>query len=494
MKNRILPALVLMFLFTSCVSSKHQVSPTQKIAPAILQEDYRVFRGILEHYHPGLYWFTPKEKFDQYFDEGFSKLSDSLTETEFRNILQYVSNNIHCGHTAVQASKKYNRYIDTARLNLFPLSLKVWPDSMAVIASLDRKDSVLRRGTVIKSINGITTKQFTDTFFHYVITDGNALNGKYQSLSSRGSFGTLYKNVLGLPKNFDIIYVDRSGNEKHTQLPVFTPVRDTSTVRPPREITTPRNQPREVFVNAARNIQIDTTLSSAYMTLNTFAKGNKLRPFFNESFRTIRENNIQNLVIDVRANGGGDAGLSTMLTQLIIDKKFKLADSLYAVHRSGPYNRYIKKHFFYRLGMLFITHKAKDGNYHFGYFERHYFKPRKKNHFNGNVYIIIGGNSFSATTIFAKALQHQKNVIIVGEETGGGSYGNNAWMIPDVVLPNTGVRFRLPLFRLVMDKEAVASARGIIPDIEVAPTAETIRKGIDPKAEKVKELILSKKK
>jgi C-terminal processing protease CtpA/Prc len=144
--------------------------------------------------------------------------------------------------------------------------------------------------------------------------------------------------------------------------------------------------------------------------------------------------------------------------------------------------------------MLFITHKAKDGNYHFGYFERHYFKPSKRNHFNGNIYIIIGGNSFSATTIFAKSLQHQKNVVLVGEETGGGSYGNNAWMIPDVVLPNTGVRFRLPLFRLVMDKDAVASARGIIPDIEVAPTAETIRKGIDPKAEKVKELILSKKK
>lgn len=84
--------------------------------------------------------------------------------------------------------------------------------------------------------------------------------------------------------------------------------------------------------------------------------------------------------------------------------------------------------------------------------------------------------------------------MIVGEETGGGSYGNNAWMIPDVVLPNTGVRFRLPLFRLVMDKNAVAEGRGIIPDIEVAPTAETIRKGIDPKSEKVKELILSKKK
>lgn len=494
MKNRFLPVVIVVTLLTSCASSKQSVSPPHKIAPALLQEDYRVFRGILEHYHPGLYWFTPKEKFDRYFDEGLQQLSDSLTEPEFRNILQYVSNNIHCGHTAIQASKKYNRYLDTARLQLFPLSLKVWPDSMAVIASLDRKDSVLRRGTVIKTINGISTKQFTDTFFHYVITDGNALNGKYQALSARGSFGTLYRNVLGLKDSFDITYIDRNGHEKRTVLPVFIPVKDTAQLRPARDPNTPRSAPRETFMNAARNIQIDTTLSSAYMTLNTFAKGNRLRSFFKESFHTIKTNNIQNLVIDVRSNGGGDAGLSTLLTQYLIDRKFKLADSLYAVHRTGPYNRYIKKHLFYRMGMMFITRKASDGNYHFGYFERHFFKPRKKDHFNGNIYIIIGGNSFSATTIFAKALQHQKNVVLVGEETGGGSYGNNAWMIPDAVLPHSGIRFRLPLFRLVMDKEAVAAARGVQPDIEVVPTAETIRKGIDPKAEKVKELILARKK
>lgn len=41
---------------------------------------------------------------------------------------------------------------------------------------------------------------------------------------------------------------------------------------------------------------------------------------------------------------------------------------------------------------------------------------------------------------------------MIGEETGGGAYGNSAWLIPDVALPETGVRFRLPLFRLVIDK------------------------------------------
>jgi hypothetical protein len=41
--------------------------------------------------------------------------------------------------------------------------------------------------------------------------------------------------------------------------------------------------------------------------------------------------------------------------------------------------------------------KGKDGKYHFRYFEKHYFSP-KKYHYDGQVFILIGGNSFSATT------------------------------------------------------------------------------------------------
>ena len=81
---------------------------------------------------------------------------------------------------------------------------------------------------------------------------------------------------------------------------------------------------------------------------------------------------------------------------------------------------------------------------------------------------------------------------VIGEETGGGAYGNTAWMIPDVTLPNTKVRFRLPKFRLVMDKDLVKGGRGIIPDIQVSPTRETIRRGIDPKAAVIRRMIMHK--
>ena len=78
---------------------------------------------------------------------------------------------------------------------------------------------------------------------------------------------------------------------------------------------------------------------------------------------------------------------------------------------------------------------------------------------------------------------------MVGEETGGGAYGNSAWLIPDVTLPGTRVRFRLPLFRLVIDKNYPKTGKGVQPEIESKPTIDAIKRGIDFKVEKAMELI-----
>lgn len=496
MKRYSLLFIAAWFLLEACSSQRKAFNPERKYDPATLQQDYTIFRNILQEYHPSLYWFTSKDSMNYYFDNGYAQLSDSMTEPAFRNILLNVITKIRCGHTSLRFSKKYSKYLDTAHLRTFPLSFKVWPDSLVVIGNLNPRDSILRRGTLVTSINGVPARKLTDTFLNYLVTDGNALIGKYQTLSSRGSFGSLYRNLFGIDPSFIVGYQDPFGVEKQVKVSSFLPVRDTSRKLAGPTLPAPRtpqpSSPPVPRINGNRNIQIDTTLSSAYMTLNTFSRGHGLRKFFRMSFREMKKLNIRNLVVDVRGNGGGDPNLSTLLTKYLADHRFKIADSLYAIRRSGSYNRYIKNFFFYRMSLMFAARKKKDGLYHFAYFEKHYYKPKRKNHFNGDVYIITGGNSFSATTIFAKSLQHQKNVLIVGEETGGGAYGNTAWKIPDVKLPHTGIRFRLPLFRLVMDQSAVAAGRGLMPDIEAAPSTETIRRGIDPKSEKVRELIIRK--
>src|SRR6185369_11476709 len=83
----------------------------------------------------------------------------------------------------------------------------------------------------------------------------------------------------------------------------------------------------------------------------------------------------------------------------------------------------------------------------------------------------------------------QENVLVVGEETGGGAYGNTAWLIPDVTLPETKIRFRLPLFRLVIDKNYPKNGKGVQPEVEVTPTVDAVRRGADYKLDKVIEMI-----
>jgi hypothetical protein len=429
--HKLLAILCIVSGFASCSVSR--VSVERKYPPNKLKEDYKIFQGALEEFHPSLYWFTPKDQMDKDFASGYSDIKDSMTERQFRMLLIKTITPIRCGHTSVSYSRKYSRYLDTAGLKLFPLAFKVWPDSLAVTANLNKHDSVLKRGTVVTAINNYTAKSLIDTFFNYITGDGYSVAGRYQSLSSWGTFGVLYKNVLGLTDTFAIKYINDQGIESSITIPVFTPKKDSaekSDTLSPEKYTAKERRNLRSF--ATRHIQVDTTLRSAYMLLNTFANGTNLPKFFKQSFRTMKRFGIKHLVIDVRSNGGGEAGNSTMLTQYLSDHKFKIADSLYAIKRSSKYRDYIRFQPIYWMITSIITKKKSDGHFHFGFYERHVFKPFKKNHFDGNVYILTGGNSFSATTLFAQELKGQKNVRIVGEETGGGSYGNTAWIIPDL--------------------------------------------------------------
>jgi C-terminal processing protease CtpA/Prc len=258
----------------------------------------------------------------------------------------------------------------------------------------------------------------------------------------------------------------------------------------------PEGVPKKEFRNARllrdRNIQIDTNSNTAFIAINTFS-GGKLRRFYRQSFEAIRKQKIENLVLDLRLNSGGDVLACTRLTQYLVQKPFHVADTVAAFTRSFPYKKNIKPWFIYWLSMRVSGKKYSDNRIHFRFFENHYFRPKSKNHFDGNIYLMTGGYTFSAATLVTENLKGQSNVTIVGEETGGGAYGNSAMFLTTIVLPNTGIRVTLPLYRMVFNAKNPKNGRGVFPDIEVKPSSVSIRSGIDAKLEKVKELIRLKK-
>ncbi len=481
---------VIFWIYSSCsLTRKGGYRPSQKFPAAQLQSDFSLLQKILKTNHPSLYWYTPKDSVDYYFKATQASLKDSLTELQFKNRIGWAISKIRCGHTVVRNSKRYTKYFEHKRLPLFPLSLKVWPDSAVVVTNFSNYDSIIKRGTIITGINNIPIAKVIDSLCQLVNADGYANILKYQLISF--NFPAYYRNTFGSDSQYVISYVDTTRQEKQVIVKNYDPVKDTLKRAPIPPLAISKKQFRDYKVWSDRNMVTDTALSTAILSVNTFSEG-KLKRFFRRSFREMETNNIKNLVLDLRQNSGGNILYSNKLCQYIVDKPFRVADTVAANTRSFAYKKYIRPWFVYWLSMRFMGRRYNDGRIHFKYFEKHNFKPKKQYHFNGNVYLVTGGYTFSAAALVTGTLEKQQNVTVVGEETGGGAYGNSAMHLPTIILPNTGIRVTLPLYRLVLEANKPKDGRGIFPDIEVKPSSWYIRRGVDAKLEKVRELIMKK--
>jgi hypothetical protein len=492
--NRIfIAAAALLFVsLSSCSVTNSSYNADKKYPKEALQHDFTLLRNILEKKHPSLYWYSSKDSIDMYFDKYYSMIEDSMTELRFGwRILAPLTDKIHCGHTSFGMSKAYNKWASGKIFPSFPLYMKIWNDTMVLSGNLNRKDSILKRGMLISSINGIKPKEIINTMFGYMTEDGISNNINYIRLST--NFPYYHRVVYGLRKQYDITYKDSTGFEKAIKIPLYEPVNDTTKRNRPRPGTKiSKSERKKRRLQDQRSLAIDTVNNTAVLTVNSFS-GAGLRKFFRQSFKNIRKDNINNLVIDLRSNGGGKINLSTLLTKYVTRQPFRIADSATVVAKSlGPYTKYIKGKLLNNIGLFFLTHKRSDGRRHFTYWENKTFHAKNKNHFGGDLYILTNGPTFSASTLLCNDLKGQPGITLVGEEAGGGWHGNNGVMIPDITLPNTKLRVRLPLVRLVQYNHVPKDGHGVMPDIYVGPDYDALMKGVDKKMEVVQELIKKK--
>lgn len=425
------------------------------------------------------------------FDEGYKAINDSMTELKFGwNILSPLTAAIRCGHTSFRMSKGWNKFMRYRRIPSFPLYVKVWKDTMVVVNNLNKEDSVLKRGTLVTSVNGIKTGELINIMFDFMVQDGYSDNVNYIRLST--SFPYFHRNIFGLYEKYKVGYIDSTGQEAEVMIPFYSPPEDSVGKK---KLKTPGLRPvkrgRKERLQDIRSLQFDSGM--AVMTINSFSKA-QLHHFFKSSFRKLRKAKQENLVIDIRANGGGDINNYVLLTKYISNTPFRVADTAYALSKSfRPFTRHITSGFFDNLALWFVTRKEADDKYHFRFWERHVFKPKRRNHFDGEVYVLTNGLTFSASSLFCNAVQGQEHVKLVGEETGGGWYGNSGIMIPDIILPNTKLRVRLPFFRLVQYNHVDVKGTGVMPDIYVGPNLPDVIKRVDTKMEKVRQLIREKR-
>lgn len=474
--------LLISITYISCSPAIYD--PAHRFPSEKLQEDFSTARRLLEKFHPSIYWYTSKDSMNGVFDKYYRLINDSMNIQEFAyKIVAPTLASIRCGHTSFSFNRYYRERLASMQLPSFPLQVRAWNDSLVVLGSMSVADSLIKRGSIIHSVNGYATHQIIDSLMDVLPTDGYSRNAHFIRISN--GFPFLLRNVFGLSKSYSVEFTDSSGR-KIVDLPAYDPSADSALKQ---YTSTQTDDPHSRFYNA-RHLEIIDSIHTAIMTVNTFEAGYMLNAFYRKSFRKLKKNHIKNLIIDIRYNGGGLVTHYTHLARYLRNTPFKVTDSSFAIrNKLGKDGRYFYNRYINAIALRLISKQASDGYFHFGFWERKEYKPIQKNFFTGNTFILTSGPTFSAGSLFAHTVKGQQNIKIVGEETGGGNYGNNGLLIPLVRLPHTGLRIRMPLFRMVQYQSGIKDGRGVLPDIHVPLSADAILKGVDVKMKKALQLI-----
>ena len=224
------------------------------------------------------------------------------------------------------------------------------------------------------------------------------------------------------------------------------------------------------------------------MTIDQFY-GNKKEQDYNQflrnSFRELSDRKIQNLVLDLRDNEGGEESWGVLLYSYLTNKPFRYYDHI-SVRQKKSYSFPAWTSKLYRMAKCMAVKKRGDG-YVFTWHRGLRITKPKADAFQGTLYVLINDASFSVTTELAARIHADRQTrsggaTFVGQETGGGYKLNSSGVFTITQLPNAKIDLGIGMFGFHMANVSAYpySDRGIIPDHIVEPTADDILHHRDP--------------
>lgn len=361
---------------------------------------------------------------------------DSLTPTEFRLLLNEAIFTIGCVHTRIASSPPTARKLDPVFL-----PTAVFIRNGTLVDTLNRQ---------IQSINGVAAQQLVKQFSCGYASDGTTTalaTAVFNKNSCR-----LVSQYLNYPAQYTI-RLDTTSLLLNAGKSI------------PTQPVAPSPDEATVLVKNADNVFYRTP-TVPVLKLTQFAKTD--RALLKQTFRYLARAQARNLILDLRGNLGGHRNTAVLLTQHLLNKSFsyimlqpRLATRQYVTSQGKLYLFLAKLK--YNVGNCFLGRQTALGRA----FVYHY-KP-KKNHFEGQVYVLTDGYTASASTMVTSWLKQHSSALFIGQQSGGGYNGNNGGSFPRVKLPDTQYEIIFPAYRLLLDSHS-GQFQGIIPDVVVEPS------------------------
>jgi C-terminal processing protease CtpA/Prc len=453
-----------------------RVVAAEALTPAQTQSDFDLMRKALEEAHSGLYRYSTKADMDRVFDKERAKLGRAMTRTEFLLVLSETIAQIKCGHTGLRPNEELQKELAAARL--FPLQVRLEGPRLIVLFNDSANDQTIRPGMEILEINGHKTDDLVKLILPKLPRDGDIETGPRMRFQE--NLGQNY--WLGVEQTFEFKIKARNDNGKtiSAKLTGITN-EERKNIENPVNAELKASLAKMAWTRGNLSLRFIKDPDVAQIRIEGFG-GNDYPKWMEDTFRTLREKGTKTLIVDLRGNGGGADMYGAMLVSYLTDKPFRYFDHINVKTINPSFAEFSdwSRDREPRLRELMKPNPA--GGYlvppqlHPGVGEQ----PPGKNPFLGKVFVLIDGGTFSTAADFCAVAHHLKRATFIGEETGGGYYGNNSGMQIMLTLPNSKLRVRIPMYEYwnaVPGYEG--TRRGTRPDQVVETKVSNLLKGID---------------
>jgi hypothetical protein len=421
------------FNFTGYCQSNNY-NPTHLYSVSELQTDFQFLRTNLEKIHPNLYLYTPKAELNFLFDSLNKSIVSPMTETAFYNVITLLNSKIKDGHTMLLPSERATEYYNQTG-KFFPFYVVITSNKLYVNMNCST-DTLIKDRAELISINGIKTPNIINQLLKRQIRDGN--NQTYPNWILTNYFKEYFSFSFGHPDSFCITY--KIGNiEKQTIINALSK----DSIKYYRQA---KYSSRVLPTNEKQGIvlKINNQLSIATLSIKSF-DNDLLKSVYKQDFdSTIKElftqvhnAHVENLILDVRNNQGGDFGPGKLLLSYLLRKSVKYLPNSKEAEIITP----------------------------------------KKNSFRGNLFVLINGGSFSSTGILCSYLELTKRSTFIGEETAGNKVAISGDPM-DTTLPNTKILFEISTVKYMI-RDKANPGHGVVPNYYSAPTVDDIIFGKD---------------
>lgn len=471
-------SILFILIYLSGFSQKKEFDFQKTYSVKQIFEDIDYTEKYLSKFHPEPYKYISKDSLHAFILSQKERIDTPLTEMQTRFYIKRIIAKIGCGHTDVGASKKYTKAVAKLNKPILPFNVFITDSSQLFVINNLTLDSTIKIGDEILSIDSRSTKQILNTINSVYSADGYNKTSKKQGIRYNW-FKYYYSFCYGFKLEYIVKIKHQDNSITKYSIAGISSLKDTL-ILPKKDSV---NYLRKTKTCSYSIIQDDKPI--AIIDINAF-KGRHWHRFFRKSFKDINQRKIENLVIDLRDNGGGQINDGLNFLSYIIDKTVFLSfDRKPNLMMFNPkYKMPIGTRITPLIFSTMLPQWIKQGRL------RHYFiEFPKKNAFKGQVFVLVNGKSFSMSGVASTYLKYKANATVIGEETGGNNVGSNAVIGGNLVLPNSKIRVFIPMYHIYHDIHEVNSGHGLMPDYPTYYTKESFFKGKDLDLQKVLELV-----